>query len=118
MWLELLSARYPGMRRWLIQRLSALCMVLYLLLLLCRLLMADRLADYQHWHALFSPCWWRLLTLWFFVCLLLHAWLGVRDVLRDYVSRPSIRVALQHGVTVLVGLELLAAVHILFGANF
>lgn len=116
--LELLSARYPGMRRWLIQRLSALCMVLYLLVLLCRLLIAGSPVDYQHWHAQFSPCWWRLLTLCFFICLLLHAWLGVRDVLRDYVSHLSLRIALQHGFTVLVGLEFLAAVHILFGANF
>lgn len=117
MYLELLTARYPGMRRWLTQRLCALSMALYLLLLLLRLsLLAP--ADFTGWQAVFSPLWWRLLTLWFFLCLALHAWLGVRDVLRDYVPHLPSRHVIQVLADIALWLELLAVLWILFGLDF
>lgn len=115
--LELLTARYPGMRRWLTQRLCALSMAVYLLLLGLRIGWISP-AGFSGWQTVFAPWWWRALTGWFFVCMLLHAWLGVRDVLRDYVPHLSLRAILQWLVDMAVLGNLLAAGWILSGLDF
>jgi len=94
MLLELLTSKYPGMRQWLMQRLSAGVMALYVLLLVVRAALS-RPNTYASWRAFFSPVWWRLLTLLFFAFMLLHAWIGVRDVLRDYVFNLRVRAVMQ-----------------------
>lgn len=114
---ELLTAKYPGMRRWLTQRLCALSMAVVLLLLWLRVMWLSP-QSFSEWQALFAPWWWRLLTLWFFACMLLHAWLGVRDVLRDYVPHLGIRNVLQWLVNIAVFGNALAVMWILFGMDF
>jgi len=114
---ELLTAKYPGMRRWLTQRLCALSMAVVLLLLWLRVMWLSP-QNFSEWQALFAPWWWRLLTFWFFVCMLLHAWLGVRDVLRDYVPHLGIRNVLQWLVNIAVFGNALAVMWILFGMDF
>lgn len=91
---ELLTSKYPGMRQWLIQRLSATVMAVYVLLLVVRVAWWSP-ADYAAWQAFFAPLWWRLLTVLFFALMLLHAWIGVRDVLRDYVMNLRVRSMMQ-----------------------
>lgn len=114
---ELLTAKYPGMRRWLTQRLCAVSMALVLLLFWIRVVWLSP-QGYSDWLAVFAPLWWRLLMLWFFACMLLHAWLGVRDVLRDYVPHLGIRAVLQWLVNIAVWGNGMAVVWILFGMNF
>ena len=91
---ELLTSKYPGMRQWLMQRLSATVMAVYVVLLVVRMVLSTP-DNYQEWHAFFAPVWWRLLTLLFFAFMLLHAWIGVRDVLRDYVFNLRLRAVMQ-----------------------
>jgi succinate dehydrogenase / fumarate reductase, membrane anchor subunit len=91
---ELLTSKYPGMRQWLMQRLSATVMAVYVVLLVIRTTWSAP-NNYLDWHAFFAPLWWRLLTLLFFVFMLLHAWIGVRDVLRDYVFNLRVRAVMQ-----------------------
>lgn len=92
-------------------------MALYLLLFLARVLCLSP-ADFAGWQSLFAPWWWRVLTGWFFVCMLVHAWLGVRDVLRDYVPHLGVRAVLQGLVDISVVGNLLAVVWILCGLDF
>lgn len=113
MLIELLTKRYPGMRLWLAQRLSAVAMAVYLVLLALLWLMRQP-QGYQGWYSLMSPWWWRVLTLMFFVSLLMHAWLGVRDVFKDYVFNLRLRAVLQVLVDVLLVLYLGWAVVILW----
>ncbi len=94
MLIELLTKHYPGMRQWLAQRLSAAYMALYLVLLLL-LLAIKQPANYDAWQLFFAPIWWRVLSVLFFVALLMHAWLGIRDVLKDYVPHLTLRNMLQ-----------------------
>jgi len=101
MLIELLTKKYPGMRLWLAQRLSAVFMAAYLLLLAINLAFRQP-ADYAGWMQLMSPAWWRLLTMLFFISLVMHAWLGVRDVFKDYVFNLSLRAVLQVLVDVLL----------------
>jgi succinate dehydrogenase / fumarate reductase, membrane anchor subunit len=107
MMIELLTSRYPGMRLWLSQRLTALIMVIYIVSLIFALLIVQP-KDYLAWYA-FANCWvFKLGTGLFFICLTMHAWLGVRDVLRDYVFNKTLRAYLQ------VIVELLLVVYLIW----
>ncbi len=99
--IELLTSRYPGMRLWLSQRLTAVYMAIYLLVITITLLITKPL-QYTAWQALASHGLFKLSTLLFFLSLVIHAWLGVRDVLRDYVFNQSMRACLQIVVELLL----------------
>lgn len=86
---KILSASHVGLRNWLLQRITALVMALYMGVFAV-LLVALQPADYLVWRGLFVPLWVRLFTLLFFLSLMVHAWLGMCDIFNDYV--PSLRV--------------------------
>ncbi len=83
-----------GLRGWLVQRVSAVVMALYALLFAAALA-AARPVDHAAWKALFGHGWMRFATLLFFVSLFLHAWVGMRDILMDYVKPAGLRLALE-----------------------
>lgn len=90
MLIELLTKRYPGMRAWLTQRLSALVMAVYSVFAVARFLIVQP-SHYDAWVDFFQPFWWRIATLLFWISLCIHAWLGIRDVFKDYVPNSSVR---------------------------
>lgn len=49
--------------------------------------------DFAEWQALFAPLWMRLMMLLFTMALALHAWIGMRDILMDYVRPLGLRLA-------------------------
>ena len=73
-----------GLRDWLVQRVTAVVMAVYAVLTLVMLL-AKGPSDHASWKAMFVPQWWRLATLLFLLSVFWHAWIGVRDILMDYV---------------------------------
>ncbi len=79
-----------GLRDWLIQRVTAVFMTGYALFLV-GLVLYWRPLGYARWKALFDQPWMRYATLLFFLGLCLHAWVGVRDILMDYVPVTAIR---------------------------
>jgi succinate dehydrogenase / fumarate reductase membrane anchor subunit len=92
-----------GLRGWLVQRISAIVMALYTAGFVVALA-AAKPAGYADWKALFGHGWMRFATLLFVVSVLLHAWVGMRDILMDYVKPTGWRLALQIVVVlVLVG---------------
>ena len=101
MMLQLLTNKYPGMRLWLSQRLSALIMATYIVLLVI-LLAIFQPANFSDWHALLSPIWFRALTFLFFISLFIHAWLGVSDVFKDYIFNKTLRSYMQILVDILL----------------
>lgn len=112
MLIELLTDRYPGMRQWLAQRLSAVVMALYTLVFVV-LIAVKQPGNYTEWLAFFSPWWWRLATLLSWICLTMHAWLGVRDVLKDYIFNVAVRSYLQLLVDMALIVDLIWMVTIL-----
>ncbi|MSP86287.1 MAG: succinate dehydrogenase, hydrophobic membrane anchor protein [Methylotenera sp.] len=90
MLIELLTKRYPGMRAWLMQRLTALLLAIYSVMALVRFLLLQP-NGYEAWVDFFQPCWWRFASWLFWVSLSIHAWLGVRDVFKDYVPNAHVR---------------------------
>lgn len=113
MLIQLLTRQYPGMRLWLSQRLTALFMAFYILFLLS-LLAIIQPSGHAAWHAFIAPIWFRVATLVFFMCLFMHAWLGVADVLKDYVFNKTLRAYMQMGVDFLLVIYLVWASIILW----
>lgn len=82
-----------GLRAWLLQRVTAVYLALFLLYLLGRLWFSPP-SDFAAWRAwVGQPATSAVLGL-SFAMLLAHAWVGVRDVLLDYVPKLRLRVAL------------------------
>ena len=80
-----------GLRAWLVQRVSAVYMLLFILFLLTHLI-ADPPRSYAAWHDWMSSPAINVITSVFVVALLAHAWVGVRDVVMDYVHPIALRV--------------------------
>jgi succinate dehydrogenase / fumarate reductase, membrane anchor subunit len=83
-----------GMRDWLSQRVTAVLMALFTLVLLVQLLLPGPLG-YDRWAGIFSAQWMKLLTLVVVLSLAWHAWVGMRDIWMDYVKPVGIRLGLQ-----------------------
>ena len=92
-----------GLMDWLIQRLTAVVMAVYTLLVLGIALWNGGI-DYPLWTELFAHDGFRLASFLFMVALLYHAWIGVRDILMDYIKPVGVRLLLESvSVIVLVG---------------
>ena len=83
-----------GLGSWLAQRITAVIMALYTLLLLVTF-MSGRALDYGAWKQLFQNGWMRVATLLFAVSLAWHAWVGVRDIVMDYIKPDGLRLGLE-----------------------
>lgn len=92
--LSLLTNRYPGMRIWLSQRITAMVMMIYLFAMLIAWIVLKPVG-YEAWIAFTSSIFFIVPTYVCFFCLVIHAWVGVRDVLRDYVFNQRLRGWLQ-----------------------
>lgn len=88
-----MSFRAQGMRTWLFQRLSAVYIAVYILTLLFWLL-THLPVSYTSWTALFSQPVILITTMLFYAAVFVHAWVGVRDILVDYVKPAGLRFTL------------------------
>ena len=89
---EAVGAHY-GLRDWLVQRITAVLMVLYTLLLVA-LLVRTPAVDYAAWRDVFVPQWMKLATLLVLAGLYWHAWIGVRNIFMDYVKNSGVRLTM------------------------
>lgn len=83
-----------GLRDWLAQRVTALLMALFTIVVVVQLLLPGEMG-YDKWAGIFAAQWMKALTFVVIVSLLLHAWVGMRDVWMDYVKPVGVRLALQ-----------------------
>ena len=104
-----------GLRSFLAQRITAVVMALYTLLILGVLLVAPP-AHYGHWKALFAHQWMKLATFVFLVGLFLHAWVGMRDIFMDYIKPTGWRLAAQVAVILLLTAYTGWSIQMLWGA--
>lgn len=111
---EVIGAHY-GVRGFLVQRVSAVVMAVYTVFALAVLATADRF-DHASWKALWSMPSVRYATFAFVVAVLLHAWVGLRNVFMDYVHPTALRLTLY--IVVIVALVVYGAwsIQILWGA--
>jgi succinate dehydrogenase / fumarate reductase, membrane anchor subunit len=99
---RLVVGAHYGMRDWLAQRITAAIMAVYTVIVAVIVLVNTPLR-YAGWKALFEQGWMRVATLLFAVSLAWHAWVGVRDILMDYIKQDGLRLALQVMTLLLIG---------------
>jgi len=83
-----------GLRDWMAQRATAVLMALFTVVLVIECLMPGEMS-YEKWGAIFAHQWMKVLTFITIVAIVWHAWVGVRDVLMDYVTAVAPRLVLQ-----------------------
>ena len=103
-----------GLSDWLAQRISAVVMVIYSVALAGYLVLQDHV-DYDVWIGLYSSQWIRTFTLLFLFALFYHAWIGIRDIVMDYVKPASIRLVIHVLVILALVIYTIWSVQILWG---
>lgn len=81
-----------GLRDWIMQRVTAVIMLVYTVALALFLLTMP--SGYEGWKAFFGQFWVQLLTQVSLIALFLHVWVGIRDLWMDYVKPVGVRLAL------------------------
>ena len=93
-----------GLRGWLVQRATALYMAVFVLIMPFYIVNYEGL-DHAGWRALLAEPFMSVTWALFFIAIMAHAWVGVRDIIIDYVHVLAIRViALSLLALVLCGL--------------
>jgi succinate dehydrogenase / fumarate reductase membrane anchor subunit len=91
---RVVTGAHYGLRDWLGQRVTAVIMAVYTVLL-GAILLFNAPDGYGEWKALFSGRIMQLATLLFIASLLYHAWVGIRDIYMDYIKPTGVRLFLQ-----------------------
>ena len=84
-----------GMRDWLSQRVTAVLMALFTLLVLAQVILSKGPIGYDKWSGIFSSQWMKVLTFVVIFAMLYHVWVGVRDIWMDYIKPVAVRLSLQ-----------------------
>lgn len=103
-----------GLRDWLIQRVTAVVMALYSVVLVGYLLGQGHI-DYDVWTSLFSSQLVRTFSLLFLLSVFYHAWIGMRDIVMDYVKPASVRLVIHSLVILALLLYTIWSIQILWG---
>src|SRR3954466_1624857 len=96
---RIVTGAHYGLRDWLAQRVTAVIMAVYTLIMLIVIARRSPLT-FESWKGLFAQGWMRVATLLFAVSLAWHAWVGMRDILMDYVKPTGLRLTLEVGTLV------------------
>ena len=91
---RVVTGAHYGLRDWLAQRITAVIMAVYTLIILY-VFMVSLPVSYGVWKDLFAQGWMRVATLLFAASLAWHMWVGVRDILMDYVKPLGLRLMLE-----------------------
>ena len=83
-----------GLRDWIAQRVTAVLMALFTAVVLLQLLLPGELG-YDRWAGIFAAPWMKAFTFVIVVALAYHAWVGVRDILMDYVKPVGARLVIE-----------------------
>lgn len=97
---RLVVGAHYGTLDFIVQRMTAVIMIIYTLVFLVGVLFTSEL-NYEGWRNLFNfklfgtfPAGQLLVSL-FFLSLAWHAWIGVRDIWMDYIKPAGLRLILQ-----------------------
>jgi len=111
---RIVTGAHYGLRDWLIQRVTAVMMVLYTLSIVVYCLLQPVL-DYNAWTLLFSSNIVRTFSLLFFISVFYHTWIGMRGIVMDYVKHAFIRLFIHVLVILALLLYVIWSVQILWG---
>ncbi len=111
-----MSLPMTGLRAWFVQRVTAVYLGLFVLYLLVHFAV-DAPNSFEDWHGWMRQpgvsVSWALL----FAALLMHAWIGARDVVLDYVPSTSVRLVVLVMLAVFLVAQGFWALRVLFGVG-
>ncbi len=113
---RIVTGAHYGLTSWLVQRMSAAVMACYALFTAGWLLVHPH-PDYVAWAGLFANNAMRSVTLLVLLALYMHAWVGVRDIVMDYVRPASARLFLYVLAILALILYAIWSVQILWGVR-
>lgn len=90
---SVLGVNHQGFTEWLIQRMTAIVMAVFSVIMFGFFATHTDLAFYE-WHGLFAQWWMKIITLLFMLSVLYHAWIGMWTVFTDYVKPFWVRLIL------------------------
>jgi succinate dehydrogenase / fumarate reductase membrane anchor subunit len=85
-----MSFQAQGMRAWLLQRLTAVYVAIYILSLMTWIIVKLPVS-YESWLTLLSQPFMLIATVLFYISIFIHAWVGIRDILVDYIKPSGVR---------------------------
>ncbi len=92
---------WSGMHAWLIQRFSGIYIGIFSIILMLTLWQVAP-EGYAQWVALFSNAWLQLGMSLFAVALLFHAWIGMRDIIIDYIHPVWLKMLILSGIILML----------------
>jgi len=110
---RVVTGAHYGLRDWLAQRITAVVMAVYSVIVVV-VLLTGKPITYAVWRDLFAQGWMRVATLLFALSLAWHAWVGVRDILMDYIKPDGLRLSLQVGALLVIAAYLGWTIQILW----
>lgn len=87
---QITSLTRNGLKDWLVQRVSAIILACYFLLIL-GYVVGHHPLQYQDWYALFNHTFMRAFTVLALISLIAHSWVGMWTVFTDYLSCTLVR---------------------------
>ena len=96
---RLVVGAHYGFRDWLAQRITAIIMGLYTVILLVSFLGTNDFS-YNGWAGLFSRQWFKIASFVTLLTMFYHVWVGMRDIWMDYVKSVIVRLLLQSATIV------------------
>ena len=103
-----------GLKDWLIQRVSAIYMLIFALFILSYVASHQSL-DFQNWSMLFHCHWIQIATAMALLMFLLHAWIGIWTVTTDYLPQKPIRLFIQTVVALYLTAQFVWGLMIVWG---
>jgi len=98
---RIVTGAHYGLRDWLVQRVTAVIMAVYSVIAVAVLFSSSPIT-YAVWRDLFAQGWMRVATLLFAASLAWHAWVGMRNILMDYIKPEGLRLTLQVSVLLVI----------------
>jgi succinate dehydrogenase / fumarate reductase membrane anchor subunit len=106
------GAAHAGLIEWLIQRLTAVYMVLFVVVLAFTI--GDHAASFTAWTTWFAKPVVRWAWMLFYISALWHSWIGLRSIFLDYIKPFWLRLSLTLGTALLLFVLVMWAAGILF----
>src|SRR5208283_2076235 len=94
---RVVTGAHYGLRDWMMQRVTALVMATYALFITGWVLLHPNVG-YDTWTGLFANNVVRSFSLLFLLAVYCHAWVGMRDIVMDYVKSAHVRLGIHVAV--------------------
>ncbi|MGL5385418.1 MAG: succinate dehydrogenase membrane anchor subunit [Serratia sp. (in: enterobacteria)] len=104
-----------GVHDWLLLRASAIVITLYVIYILGFVITAPDIT-YEIWRGFFATSITKVFTLLTLLSILVHAWVGMWQVLTDYIKPLALRLVLQLAIVVTLLVYLLYGTIVVWGA--